>query len=198
MKKILIVILLTAVCSTTFAQKQKWRQFGLKIETNFTLERNYANDGTTLDGLVNPDAYLFFRGGKFIYGEIGFGYNFFKGDFSRLNPDGITYAFQNETVKLHSLMIPIKLMGYIPLGKVVAIEPYVGVIYQPLISISNNSIDFSKKTLEQNMLFANAGLDFKFGPIVIGASYKYGLNTFFASKEGKKPQFVNVCVGFQF
>ena len=95
-------------------------------------------------------------------------------------------------------MIPVKLMGYIPLGRVVAIEPYAGIIYQPIISIGDNSIDFSKKTLEQNMLFANAGVDFKFGPIVIGANYKYGLNTFFTNKEGKKPQFINVCVGFQF
>lgn len=195
MKKLLAIFLLTVLCTTAFAQK--WRQFGLKIETNFTLERNYANDGTTLDGLINPDAYIFFRGGKFIYGEIGFGYSFFKGDFSRKNPDG-NYVFHNETVKLHSLMIPVKLMGYIPLGKVVAIEPYAGIIYQPIISISDNTIDFSKKTLEQNMLFANAGLDFKFGPIIIGANYKYGLYTFFTNKEGKKPQFVNICVGFQF
>ena len=195
MKKLLAILLLTVLCTTAFAQK--WRQFGLKVETNFTLERNYANDGTTLDGLINPDGYIFFRGGKFIYGEIGFGYSFFKGDFSRKNPDG-SYVFHNETVKLHSLMIPVKLMGYIPLGRVVAIEPYACIIYQPLVSVSNNTIDFSKKTLEQNMLFANAGLDFKFGPIIIGANYKYGVRTFFTNKEGKKPQFINLCVGFQF
>ena len=195
MKKLLAIFLLTVLCTTAFAQK--WRQFGLKIETNFALERNYANDGTTLDGLINPDGYLFFRGGKFIYGEIGFGYSFFKGDFSRKNPDE-SYVFHNETVKLHSLMIPVKLMGYIPLGRVVAIEPYAGIIYQPIVSVSDNTIDFSKKTLEQNMLFANAGVDFKFGPIIIGANYKYGLSTFFTNKEGKKPQFMNICVGFQF
>ena len=56
MKKLMTILLLTVLCSTAFAQK--WRQFGLKVETNFTLERNYATDGTTLDGLVNPDGYI--------------------------------------------------------------------------------------------------------------------------------------------
>ncbi len=196
MKKIIPIILLLACIIPSYGQK--WHQFGIKIGTNFTIQREYTTDGVNLDGLINPDAYLFFRGGKFIYGEIGVGYDYFKGSFSKKAPDGLSYLYKDETILIHSIMVPVKLVGYIPLGNVCAIELYAGVIYQPIIKVSDNNLDFSKKTLSQNTTYLNTGLDLKFGPILIGASYKYGFQTFFNNQPGKKPQFVNVSVGFEF
>lgn len=194
MKKIFIFLLLAISVSTGYAQS--WHQAGIKVSTNFATQRSYSDDGVSLDGLVNPDFYLFFRAGKIIYGEIGFGYNYFKGDFSQKN--GPLVFYKDQTVIFHNLLIPVKLVAYIPMGKVCALEPFVGILYQPTVAISANDINFTKKTIEDNMVYLDAGLDLKFGPILIGASYKYGLCDFFPNRSGKKPQFVNVCVGFQF
>ncbi len=177
MKKIIAILFLCIISITGFAQS--WRQLGIKVSTNFAIERQYSVDGVNLDGLINPDVYAFFRAGKYVYGEIGFGYNYFKGDFSKKAENGVDYVFKDETILLHNLIIPVKLVGHIPMGKVSALELFAGIIYQPTVKIKENNIGFDKNSVTTDMVFANAGLDLKFGPIVLGASYKYGLRNFF-------------------
>ena len=80
MKKILLIALLAISVASVSAQK--WYQYGFKVGTSFPVERQYSLDGDYLCGLRNADFGIFFRAGKYVYGEIGFGYVFYKCDFS--------------------------------------------------------------------------------------------------------------------
>lgn len=195
MKKTLLLLSFVLLTTCGFSQ-DNWYQFGFKVSTNIPANRNYSNVGDYLESLVSADFGGFFRAGKYVCGEIGLGYTFYKGTYSC---DNATTSYNNEKVETRYLQLPIKVVGYVPLGQgQSAILPYVGIIYQPLIQVTDNEIDFSKTTIEKNMTLFTAGLDLKFGFIVLGANYRYSFQNFFKNKEGKKPQYVNFCVGFQF
>lgn len=193
MKKYLTIFLLLNVMSIGFAQKTL--QYGFKIGTSFPTNHSYSASGVSLDGLTCADFNLFLRAGKHVYAEIGFGYGFYKGDYSNekaVNP------YEYERVVTHNLLIPVKIAGFVNMGKSSGFIPQAGIIYQPLIKVSDNPINYSKNTLECNMIYVTGGFDFKFGPILLGANYRYGLRNFFQNEEGKHPQFINICAGIQF
>lgn len=191
MKKIVFLVLLAASTLTTFSQN--WYQVGFKISTSFPTNRDYSTEGDYLSGLMNADFGVFFRAGKYVYGEVGMGYAFFKGDFTNE-----LLGYQDVRVETRHLQIPIKVVGNVDMGRVSSFLPYVGIIYQPILKVTSNEINFNKNTLQKNMTLLTAGFDFKFGPIVLGVNYRYGLMNFFQNKEGKHPQYVNICAGFQF
>lgn len=195
MKKILSIILFLAVGFTAYSQKH-WYQVGFKIGANLPANRNYSVAGDYLQGLASADFSAFFRAGKYVYGEIGIGYTFLKGTYSQKNTN--VAGYDNELVETRYLQIPVKMVGYLPLGKTFALLPHVGIIYQPLLQVTDNVIGFSKTTLERNMTLLTTGLDVKIGFIVLGVNYRYSFQNFFRNKEGKNPQFVNICAGFQF
>lgn len=191
MKKVFIAILLSASTITGFAQN--WYQIGFKISTSFPTNREYSSSGDYLSGLMNADFGVFFRAGKYLYGEVGLGYAFYKGDYSNE-----LLGYKDVRVETRHLQIPVKIVGDVTMGRVSSFLPFVGIIYQPILKVTDNEINFSKNTLNKNMTLLTAGFDFKFGPIVLGVNYRYGLMNFFQNKEGKHPQYVNICAGFQF
>lgn len=191
MKKTVFIALLAASTLTAFAQN--WYQVGFKISTSFPTNREYSYAGDYLSGLMNADFGVFFRAGKYVYGEVGIGYAFFKGDYTN-----DLLQFKDVRVETRHLQIPVKVVGNVEMGRVSSFLPFVGIIYQPILKVTANEINFNKNTLEKNMTLLTAGFDFKFGPIVLGVNYRYGLMNFFQNKEGKHPQYVNICAGFQF
>lgn len=196
MKKILTVIMLLAAGFAVHGQRG-WYQVGFKIGANMPVVRDYSIDGDYLQGLGSADFNAFFRAGKYIYGEVGLGYTFLKGTYSKSDASG-TPQYENELVETRYLQIPVKIVGYLPLGKTLALMPHVGIIYQPLLHVTDNEINFSKTTIDKNMTLLTTGLDLKIGFIVFGANYRYSFRNFFKDKDGKTPQFVNICAGFQF
>ncbi len=193
-----IILLLVAVLSVNLLQaQQKWCQYGIKVGTSFPTNRNYSVDGDVLQALSTADFGLFFRAGKFVYGEVGFGYTFLKGNYGMRLENGDT-LFNGRYVATHHLQIPVKLVGNIPMGRASAFLPHAGIIWQPLLKVTQNSIGYSKNTLTCNPVLLTAGFDLKFGPIVLGTSYRYSLHTFFQNKAGKHPQYINICAGIQF
>lgn len=192
-----ISLLLTALlCVNALHAQQKWCQYGLKVGTSFPTNRNYSVDGDLLQALSTADFGLFFRAGKFVYGEVGIGYTFLKGNYGMQAGNG-DYLFNGVYVATHHLQIPVKLVGNIPMGRASAFLPHAGIVYQPLLKVTANSIGFSKSTLACNPVLLAAGFDLKFGPIVLGTSYRYSLHTFFQNKAGKHPQYINICAGIQ-
>lgn len=191
MKKFLVVIILAVSSLTAFSQN--WYQIGFKISTSFPTNRDYSIGGDYISGLMNADFGVFFRAGKYVYGEVGLGYAFYKGDYSNE-----LLEYKDVRVETRHLQIPVKVVGNIEMGRVSSFLPYVGIIYQPILKVTANEINFNKNTLSKNMTLLTAGFDFKFGPIVLGVNYRYGLMNFFQNKEGKHPQYVNICAGFQF
>ncbi len=178
---------------------QNWYQLGFKLSTNIPTNRNYSVMGDHLDGQISADFAFFFRAGKHVFGEIGLGYAFYKGDFSNA-----VDSFSGERVETRHLQIPIKVVGDIKMSRKSNFLPFVGIIYQPALKITANNCGYvlkpeeGKKTIERNLVLLTAGFDFKFGPIVLGANYRYGLQTYFRNIDGKHPQYVNICAGFQF
>lgn len=195
MKKLFIFLAIT--CSLLTVSAQNWYQAGFRVGTSFATQRNYSFDGVYLNGLRNADFGIYFRAGKYVYGEVGFTYAFFKGDFTKELVGGLT-EYSNQRVETRYLQIPIKAVGYIPFGRTSAVMPFAGIIYQPLVGVTANDIGYSKQTLERNLLFATAGLELKFGPIVFGCDYRYSFQTFFQNVDGKHPQYVHIGAGFQF
>lgn len=191
MKKVLLVALLAISSLTVFSQN--WYQVGFKISTSFPTNRDYSIGGDYLSGLMNADFGVFFRAGRYVYGEVGLGYAFYKGDYTNE-----LLGYKDVRVETRHLQIPIKVVGNVDMGRVSSFLPYVGIIYQPLLKVTDNEINFNKNTLEKNMTLLTAGFDLKFGPIVLGVNYRYGLMNFFQNKEGKHSQYVNICAGFQF
>jgi len=194
MRKVLLLALLALGIASVSAQK--WYQYGFKIGTSFPVERRYSLEGDYLSGLRNADFGVFFRAGKYVYGEVGFGYIFYKCDFDYLLTD-TSALYRDERVTLHHLQIPVKVVGNVPLSKSVTFLPYAGIIYQPLVKVKDNKIGYSMLNLTTNPVLFTTGFDLKFGPIVLGINYRYSLQKFFQNKEGKHPQYINICAGFQ-
>lgn len=194
--KTIPLLLAALLCVNALHAQQKWCQYGLKVGTSFPTNRNYSVDGDLLQALSTADFGLFFRAGKFVYGEVGIGYTFLKGNYGMQAGNG-DYLFNGVYVATHHLQIPVKLVGNIPMGRASAFLPHAGIVYQPLLKVTANSIGFSKSTLACNPLLLAAGFDLKFGPIVLGTSYRYSLQTFFQNKAGKHPQYINICAGIQ-
>ena len=78
MKRILLFALLTVTVLMANAQ-DKWYQYGVKIGTSFPTVREYSVNGDFLSGSGNADFGVFFRAGRYVFGEVGFGYTFLKG-----------------------------------------------------------------------------------------------------------------------
>lgn len=194
MKKVLLIVLFAMSIASVSAQK--WYQYGFKIGTSFPVERQYSLDGDYLCGLRNADFGIFFRAGKYVYGEIGFGYVFYKCDFDYWVSD-TSALYRDQRVVMHHLQIPIKVVGNVELSKTVSFLPYAGIIYQPLVKVKDNSIGFSMQNLTTNPVLFTTGFDLKFGPIVLGVNYRYSCQNFFQNKEGKHPQYINICAGVQ-
>ena len=179
------------------AQQQNWYQVGFKISASFPTNRIYSVDNDYLSSLTAADFGAFFRAGKYVYGEVGLGYAFYKGDYTVQTATG-SNLFEPERVELRHLQIPVKAVGNIPLTRSLSLLPFAGIIWQPLLKVTANDIGYDKNTIQHNSVLFTTGFDFKIGPIVLGANYRYSLTRFFQNKEGKHPQYVNVCVGFQF
>lgn len=195
MKRILLFALLTVTVLMANAQ-DKWYQYGVKIGTSFPTVREYSVNGDFLSGSGNADFGVFFRAGRYVFGEVGFGYTFLKGVYDYYITDTTT-LFHDQSATTHYLQIPVKVVGNVPISKVVTFLPHAGIIYQPLVKIADNSIGYNKKSLNTNQVFVTGGFDFKLGPILLGVNYRYSIQNFFQNKEGKHPQFVNICAGIQ-
>lgn len=195
MKKYILFAVMALNMLVVSAQDH-WYQYGFKIGTSFPITRDYSFSGDYLSGLRNADFGVFFRAGKYVYGEIGFGYVFYKGDYNFYISDTTT-LFRDVRVTAHCLQIPVKVVGNVELSKTVSFLPHAGIIYQPLLKVSDNNINYNKKTLTNNTVLVTAGFDLKFGPIVLGVNYRYSIQNFFQNKEGKHPQYINICAGVQ-
>jgi len=195
MKK--FIIILATICSALTMSAQNWYQAGFRVGTAFPTLDDYSDEGIYLNGLKNADFGVFFRAGKYVYGEVGLSYAFYKGDFTKRLFSGYE-VYTNVRVETRYLQIPIKAVGHIPFGKTSAVMPYAGIIYQPLIGVTDNDIGFDKNTLEKNFVFATGGVELKFGPIVFGCDYRYSFQNFFKNVEGSHPQYVHISAGFQF
>ena len=192
MRKTLIIIGIILAAFTINAQN--WYQLGLKISTQIPLVRAYS-DVDYLSTLRTPNVGFYFRGGKYVYGEIGIGYQYFRSRFDVTQPDG---SVVSDMVQTHYLVIPIKAVGEVTINKTISFLPFVGVIYQPLLKVSDNILGYNKTNIESQWALLTAGFDFRFGFITLGADYRYSFQNYFRNKSGRKPQYIGISAGVIF
>jgi hypothetical protein len=194
MRKVLVFTTLIFFATIVCAQDNKWYQIGFKISTQFPLVRDY----TDVDYLSSMRTVNFggcFRAGKYVFGEIGFGYQYYKNRFDVTQPDGTVLE---DLVENRYLVIPIKVVGDVKISKKISFMPQVGISYQPLIKVTDNFLGYSKDNIEKHWVLLTAGFDMRFGFITIGVDYRYSLQNFFQNKEGKHPQYIGISAGVIF
>ena len=192
MKRFALFMLLAMMGMAVGAQN--WYQFGFRVSTQVPLVRAYSNEDY-LENLRTPHFGAYFRAGKYVYGEIGIGYQYFKGRFVVNLHNGET---MNDLVETRYLVIPIKAVGDVPITKKIAFMPHLGILYQPLLKVTDNILGYSKENIENQWVMLTTGFDFRFSFITIGADYRYSFQHFFQNKEGRRPQYAGITVGVIF
>lgn len=192
MRKTLIIagIILAALS----LQAQNWYQIGLRVSTQIPLVREYS-DVDYLSTLRTPHVGVYFRAGKYVYGEVGIGYQYFRSRFDVTLSDGTEFS---DMIQTHYLVLPFKAVGEVPITKKIAFLPYVGVLYQPLLKVSENVLGYDKTNIENQWALLTAGFDFRLGFITLGVDYRYSFQNYFTSKEGRKPQYIGISLGVIF
>ena len=176
------------------AGAQNWYQFGFRISTQIPLVRAYSYEDY-LTNLRTPHFGVYFRAGKYVYGEIGLGYQYFKSRFEVNLHNGESI---NDLVETRYLIIPIKAVGEVPITKKITFMPNVGISYQPLLKVTENILGYDKTNIESQWVLFTTGFDFRFGFITIGADYRLSLQHYFRNKEGRLPQYAGITVGVIF
>lgn len=176
------------------AGAQNWYQFGFRISTQIPLVRAYSYEDY-LTNLRTPHFGVYFRAGKYVYGEIGLGYQYFKSRFEVNLHNGESI---NDLVETRYLIIPIKAVGEVPITKKITFMPNVGISYQPLLKVTENILGYDKTNIESQWVLFTTGFDFRFGFITIGADYRLSLQHYFRNKEGRLPQYAGITVGVTF
>ena len=197
MKKLIFLMLLAISFSTVSAQRnysQNWYQIGLRVSTQIPLVREYS-DVDYLSTLRTPHVGVYFRAGKYVYGEVGIGYQYFRSRFDVTQPDGTEVS---DMIQTHYLVLPFKAVGEVPITKKIAFLPYVGVLYQPLLMVSYIILGYDKTNIENQWALLTAGFDFRLGFITLGVDYRYSFQHYFLNKEGKKPQYIGITAGVIF
>lgn len=189
MKKLFLLAILGMTMMTGSAQK--WYQVGFRLSTQFPLVRELSD----VDYLENQKTVHFggfFRAGKYVYGEIGLGYQYFRCRYNTLDAAG---AEISDVVETRYLVIPIKAVGDVQINKNISFMPMVGVIYQPLLKVTDNTLGYSKQNIENQWAFFTTGFDWKFAFFTLGVDYRLSMQKFFYNKGGKTPQYIGISVG---
>lgn len=197
MKRFFFLILICCTLCTLNAQRyfhdQPSVMYGFKIGYNLPFQKQYSFSDT-LTNSISAEFGAFFRAGKYVYGEIGFNYMFHKTTFNTFMDGAPIDAF----AELRYLQIPIKALAYLPVGDEVAFMPNVGIIYQPLVALKNNDSFYNKSTIQTHQFVFTAGLGFRFHFFSLELNYRHLLRDFYVKKPGKRPNFLNFVLGFQF
>ena len=192
MKKWMIIAVL--IVSAMTAGAQKWYQVGFRVSTQVPLVRAYS-DADYLSTLRTPHFGLYFRAGKYVYGEVGIGYQYFKSRFEVTMEDG---SKANDLVETRYLVIPIKAVGDVEITQKIRFMPHVGILYQPLLKVLDNNIGYSKDNIENHWVLLTTGFDFRLGFVTLGVDYRYSFQKYFPGKDGRNPQYVGITVGVIF
>ena len=172
-----------------------WR-FGFRVGANVPFSKQITIDYKA-KSLLSVEFGGFARFGKHVFGELGLGYTFQKNKIdARLDPNS-DWDFM-ETVEFRYLQIPILLVGEINIGKKVSILPHVGVIYQPLLKVTDNVLDLKKQDFVKHPFLFSGGLGLKVHYVTLTLSYRHAFRPYLLNSSAAKPSYLNISVGFQY
>lgn len=171
-------------------------RYGFRIGAAIPFSKQFSTEWTAKRVLA-ADFGIFVKIGKYVFADIGFGYAFQKNRFA-VPKDSTRYDNFDETVELRYLQIPLKLSGEIALGETVMLQPHAGLIYQPLIHVTKNVLNFTKKTLINQHFLLTAGLGLKVRFITLDIAYRYSFRPYVKNDTYGKGSALHIAVGFQF
>ncbi|MBO4645448.1 MAG: hypothetical protein J5642_02920 [Bacteroidales bacterium] len=175
---------------------ENYFQYGFHLGTDIVLGTRQLSDYDNLKTVLSGTFGFFARGGyKYIFGELGLNYMFYKGRYEVRGENDLFLG--EETVESRYLQIPLKVVGRIPVGKICAFLPQAGAAYQPLIHVTKNDIGYGKKNLMQHQFYYQAGLAFQVKFFMVELSYKHAIRPFYSNKSSVKQSYVNIMIGVQ-
>lgn len=187
-----------------FTPKMSWEttkdldnylQYGFHIGTDIPLDSRYLSGYDHLNGILAGSFGFYARGGyKFIFGEVGLGYMFYKGRYEARNTTS-NILIGTETVESRYLQIPVKVVGNIGLGKECFLLPNTGFVYQPLIHCTKNDISYGKDNLMRHQFLYHAGLAFRVKFFTVELAYKKSLRPFFTDRTSIKQSYFSIYLG---
>ena len=181
-----------------FAPKKKESlfQFGFRLGANIPLSKSIT-ENLQAKKSFSAEFCFFARAGKFVFGELGFGYHFHKNTFGILQDSTQFFEDFNDVVELRYLQIPVRAVGKVPLGENVDLLPAVGLLYQPLIHVSKNVLDHGKHNLSKHQLSLTAGIGIKVYFVTLEVAYRHAFQSYFKNEKSLKPSYISILVGFQ-
>lgn len=172
-------------------------QYGFKLGTDIMVSTKQLSVYDNLNQFYSGMFGFYVRGGyKYIFGELGFNYIFYKGRYEVTMNNGI--LLPEETVESRYFQIPLKVVGYIPIKDNFAFTPNVGIIYKPLIHVTKNDILYSKNNLQAHQFLFTAGVGFKIKFVTMDVAYCKDLKPYYQDKSSEKPSYINVSLGIMF
>lgn len=169
-----------------------WMQLGFRVGCNISLTDRYSPTDE-MKNLFSAEFGAYARFGKYVFAEVGIGYLFHKGHYTSNFP---IPPVSNEIVETRFLQMPLKAVGYIELKKKFALFPAVGVLYQPLIQVSENYIGYSKKNISNHQFLFTASLGFRVSFFTLEAAYRKSIIPFFSDRISGKPSYISIMAGF--
>lgn len=178
---------------------ETYLHIGFRLGTDFVISNRQLSNFDKLENVFSGTFGFFARGGyQHVFGELGLQYMFFKGHYEAYTLDSVFMG--RETVESRYLQIPLRVIGYFPVGqrKIVALMPHIGIMYQPLIHVTNNDIKYSKHNLMQHQFLYQAGFGCRIKFFTVEVAWKRAIRPFFQDRTSVKQSYINLMVGFQF
>lgn len=183
------------------AQGVRWRsneslfRAGFRIGCNVPLTHEFSDDLSSTR-IFSPDFNGFFRVGKVVFGEIGIGYTFQKNRFAIDQGSG-PYDKYDEIVEMRFLQIPIRAVGEFRIKDILSLQPALGVIYQPLLHVNDNVLNFSKENLVNHYFLLTAGVGFTVYFFSFELSYRHFLQNWVPKSGVKRQSMIHFSIGFE-
>ncbi len=171
-----------------------WLQLGFRIGYNFSLMNNYSATDE-MKKLFCGEFNTFVRFGKHVYFETGIGYFFHKGHY---NTSFIDPPVSNEIVETRFLQVPMKVVGFYGFKEKYGLFTTVGALYQPLIQVSKNYIDYSLENITRHQFLFSTSIGTRISFLTIEVGYRKLLTPFFTDRKSNKPDFLSLMIGFMF
>ncbi len=193
MKKLFLLLFLVQLLTIGLAQSYKNEsifKYGFKAGGNVPLEADF----TMIPGMRSLSAEIGFFGrvGGKVSGEIGLEFYLNKRYFLNNSP------YLTSMIETRYLQIPIRGRYEYSIQKNHNIHAAAGVIYQQLISISENNIGYNKKMITKSPFLITFGVGYTYQFLSFEINYRHFLRNFDIDNTKNKQKQLNFAMYLMF
>jgi len=193
MKKWFLIIFLTGTICLGSAQSYKndsFFKYGFKAGGNIPLEADFS----MIPGKRSLSAEIGFFGrvGGKVSGEIGLEFYLNKRYFTNSSP------FLTSMIETRYLQIPVRGRVEFPTTKNQKIHAVGGLIYQQLISISENNVGYNKKVITKSPFLLTFGVGYTYKFLSFEINYRHFLRNFDIDDTKNKQKQLNFAIYLMF